>query len=106
MDLRTTDAWKQLDAHRARIADVPVRQLFADDPERAARLSLRMDDLLADFSKQRVTPETITLLARLAREAGVEAARDRMFSGAPINLTEGRAVLHTALRRSAPGAFA
>ena len=104
MDLRTTDAWKQLDAHRARIADVPVRQLFADDPERAARLSLRMDDLLADFSKQRVTPETITLLARLAREAGVEAARDRMFSGAPINLTEGRAVLHTALRRSAPGA--
>ncbi len=56
MDLRTMDAWKQLDAHRARIADVPVRQLFADDPERAARLSLRMDDLLADFSKQRVTP--------------------------------------------------
>ena len=104
MTLRTTEAWKQLEAHRDRIADVPVRQLFADDAQRAAKLSLRMDDLLADYSKQRVTPETITLLAALAREAGVEASRDRMFSGDAINVTEGRAVLHTALRRTAPGA--
>jgi glucose-6-phosphate isomerase len=103
MDLRTTDVWRQLEAHRDRIANVPVRQLFADDPDRASRLSLRMDDLLVDYSKQRVTAETITLLAGLAREAEVETARDRMFSGAPINVTEGRAVLHTALRRSASG---
>ena len=103
MDLRTTDAWKSLEAHRDRNADVPVRRLFADDPQRFERLSLRMDDLLVDYSKQRVTPETMTLLSALAREAGIEVARDRMFSGAPINVTEGRAVLHTALRRSTPG---
>jgi len=103
MGLRSLDIWQQLEAHRDRVADVPVRQHFADDPDRFRRLSLRLDDLLVDFSKQRVTAETMTLLAELARVRGVEAARDRMFAGARINTTEDRAVLHVALRRTAPG---
>src|SRR5258708_38481062 len=76
-------------------------ELFAKAPERFARFSLRLGDLLLDYSKNRVTDETMTLLRTLAREAGVEAMRDRMFAGEPINLTEGRAVLHVALRNRA-----
>ena len=98
MSLTSLDAWKQLGRHRDAIADVPVRQLFADDPERFARFSFRFDDLLVDYSKQRVTAETMQLLGDLARATGVEAARDRMFAGARINTTEDRAVLHVALR--------
>jgi glucose-6-phosphate isomerase len=104
MSLTSLDAWTQLGRHRDAIADVPVRQLFADDPERFARFSIRFDDLLVDYSKQRVTAETMRLLGELAVAAGVEAARDRMFAGARINTTEDRAVLHVALRRTRPGA--
>ena len=104
MSLRSLDAWQRLEQHRDRIAAVPVRQLFTDDPARFERFSIRLDDLLVDYSKQRVTAETMTRLAELARATGVEAARDRMFAGARINTTEDRAVLHVALRRSAPGA--
>ncbi|MBL8137013.1 MAG: glucose-6-phosphate isomerase [Acidobacteria bacterium] len=104
MSLTSLDAWKQLGRHRDAIADVPVRQLFADDPERFARFSFRFDDLLVDYSKQRVTAETLRLLGELAVATGVEAARDRMFAGARINTTEDRAVLHVALRRTRPGA--
>jgi glucose-6-phosphate isomerase len=103
MALRTLDVWTRLEAHRDRLAAVPVRQLFADDPGRFTRLSVRMDDLLVDVSKQRLTGETLTMLAELARVRGVEAARDRMFAGERINVTERRAVLHTALRRTRPG---
>ena len=103
MALRALDVWKRLEAHRDRIAAVPVRQLFAEDPGRFTRLSRRMDDLLVDVSKQHLTGETLELLAELARETGVEAARDRMFAGERINATERRAVLHTALRRTRPG---
>jgi glucose-6-phosphate isomerase len=80
---------------------VLMRDLFAKDDGRFARFSLRLGDLLVDYSKNRITDETMTLLRALAREAGVEAMRDRMFAGEPINLTEGRAVLHVALRNRA-----
>jgi len=78
-----------------------MRDLFARDDQRFTRFSLRLGDLLLDYSKNRVTDETMPLLRALAREAGVEAMRDRMFAGEPINLTEGRAVLHVALRNRA-----
>ena len=75
-----------------------MRRLFADDPRRFDRFSLRMDDLLLDYSKNLVTQETMALLFDLVRHAKVEGWRDQMFSGAKINCTEHRAVLHTALR--------
>ena len=93
MSLSSLDLWKKLERHRDRIATVPVRQHFADDSTRFERFSIRFDDLLADYSKQRVTTETMALLAELARATGVEAARDRMFAGEAINTTEGRACL-------------
>jgi glucose-6-phosphate isomerase len=77
---------------------VHLRDLFKADPARFDRLSLRFNDLLIDYSKHRVTGETLRLLFALARQAGVEALRDRMFAGEKINLTEGRSVLHVALR--------
>jgi glucose-6-phosphate isomerase len=104
MSLRSLDAWQRLEKHRDGMANVPVRQHFADDPARFERFSIRLDDLLVDYSKQRVTAETMRLLAELARATGVEAARDRMLAGARINSTEDRAVLHVALRRTRPGA--
>jgi len=90
--------FERLAAHRRDIERVPLRQMFADDPHRFARLSVKLDDLLFDYSKTRVTPETIALLVELARACDLEGRRDAMFSGAKINTTEGRAVLHSALR--------
>ncbi|MBF0393159.1 MAG: glucose-6-phosphate isomerase, partial [Alphaproteobacteria bacterium] len=90
--------WAKLEDHRAATADMHMRELFAGDADRFARLSLRLDDFLLDLSKNRVTDRTIELLCDLAREAGVEAWRDRMFAGERINGTENRAVLHVALR--------
>ena len=78
-----------------------MRDLFARDPKRAETLSLRWNEILLDYSKNRVTAETLTLLRQLLKEAGVEALRDRMFRGERINFTENRAVLHVALRRPA-----
>ncbi len=103
MALRHLDAWKQLERHRDDMQDMHLRAIFADDPGRFARFSLALDDLLVDYSKQRVTAETMRLLLELAQATGVEALRDRMFAGDPINHTEGRAVLHVALRRQSPG---
>lgn len=94
-------AWAKLEEHRAATADLHMRELFAGDPGRFARLSLRLDDFLFDFSKNRVTDRTLELLLALAREAGVETWRDRMFAGERINGTEDRAVLHVALRNRA-----
>ncbi|MGF1563251.1 MAG: glucose-6-phosphate isomerase [Geminicoccaceae bacterium] len=91
-------AWRALQAHGAAMADVHLRDLFKDDPARFARFSRRHEDLLVDFSKQRVTQETLGLLLDLARQVDLEGWRDRMFSGEAINHTEGRAVLHVALR--------
>lgn len=91
-------AGHRLSQHRDATATLHLRDLFAADPARFTRLSLRLDGLLFDYSKQRVTGETLDLLVDLARQAEVETWRDRMLGGAPINRTEGRAVLHTALR--------
>ena len=95
---RFTAALAALQAHRRDTAGCSVRQRFAADPGRFSRFSLTLDDLLLDFSKCAIEEETVTLLAALANAAGVEEARAAMFSGAPINATEGRAVLHVALR--------
>jgi glucose-6-phosphate isomerase len=94
-------AWKSLQAHAAATRELPMRDLFARDPKRAETLSLRWNEILLDYSKNRVTAETLTLLRQLLKEAGVEALRDRMFRGERINFTENRAVLHVALRRPA-----
>jgi glucose-6-phosphate isomerase len=87
-----------LEAHAAELAGTAVRDLFAADPDRFEALSLWVDDLLLDWSKNRLTGETMRLLFDLARAAEVEAWRDRMFAGEAINLTERRSVLHVALR--------
>ncbi len=93
-----TAAWKALQAHYEKIKNTHLRQLFADDPQRGTRLTAEGAGLYLDYSKNRVTDETITLLLQLARERGVEARRDAMFHGDKINITEKRAVLHVALR--------
>ncbi len=91
-------AWADLAAHRTRTVSHHLRELFAADDKRFSSFSARLDDLLLDYSKTAVTAETVELLLALAEAADVEAKRDAMFAGEPINTTEGRAVLHTALR--------
>ena len=97
-DLTATPAWKALEAHADVLGGVHMRRLFASEPGRFEALSLELDGLLLDFSKNRLTAETLNLLAALARERGLEAQRERFFDGEPVNATEGRAVLHWALR--------
>src|SRR5919108_5876245 len=96
--LTDTPAWKALAAHRDEMRAVHLRDLFARDPSRFEKFSLRLADLLVDFSKHRATEETLKLLFALARQQQVESFRDRMFAGEKINVTEKRAVLHVALR--------
>ncbi|WP_443147516.1 glucose-6-phosphate isomerase [Prosthecomicrobium sp. N25] len=91
-------AFADLVEHARAIEPLHMRDLFAADPERFARFSARQGDLLLDYSKNRIAPTTMELLVELARAADLEDWRDRMFAGEPINLTEGRAVLHVALR--------
>jgi len=91
-------AWQALQAHQAEIAPLHLRQLFAEDPGRATRFSVEGAGLFLDYSKNRLTAETLRLLLRLAEVSGVAARRDAMFKGEKINNTEKRAVLHTALR--------
>ena len=98
MSIVDTQAWKKLQQHQGTLAKQTMRELFAEDKGRFQRFSLRLGDLLLDYSKNRITSETMALLCELARAAGVESMRDQMFAGEPINLTEGRAVLHVALR--------
>ena len=93
-----TSAFDALHAHRAAMQGTTLRKLFAQDPARFDNLSLRLDDFLVDLSKNKITSETVRLLAGLARAADVEGKRDAMLSGVRINATEKRAVLHTALR--------
>jgi glucose-6-phosphate isomerase len=92
------DTLEALRRHRAAIAATNLRDLFARDPERFARFSLTLGDLTLDYSKQLVAQATMSLLARLAAAAELEAARDEMLAGEPVNNTEGRAALHVALR--------
>ena len=91
-------AWKDLGAHYKQIRDLHLRQLFADEPKRGARLTAEAVGLYLDYSKNSVTDETIRLLLQLAEESGLRKRMDAMFSGEKINITEKRAVLHTALR--------
>ncbi len=97
-NLNETQTWKALAAHHTRIGHTHLRDLFAGDPQRATALSLDAADLFADFSKQRVTAETVRLLLELARERDLQGRIYAMFNGEKINLTENRAVLHVALR--------
>jgi glucose-6-phosphate isomerase len=96
--LRQRAAWAALEAHHGEIASVHLRDLFAADDERGTRLTAEAAGLYLDYSKQRVTDETLDLLVRLAEESNVPERTEAMFSGEHINSTEDRAVLHTALR--------
>ena len=91
-------SWRKLTLHFKDIEALHLRELFADDDKRGATYILDVGDIYLDYSKNRITDQTISLLIDLAREAGVEEMREKMFSGEPINSTEKRAVLHTALR--------
>ncbi|HNA83883.1 MAG TPA: glucose-6-phosphate isomerase, partial [Thiobacillaceae bacterium] len=97
-DITLSPTWQALKEERKAWKALHLRTLFAKDKKRAERFSLQLDDLLLDYSKNLVRPQTLRLLVRLAREVGVEALRDAMFAGEKLNLTENRAVLHTALR--------
>ena len=99
--LTQSPAWQALARHRDALSGTSIRALFDADASRADRFSLEAAGLFADFSKNLLTDETISLLTGLAREAGVETRRDAMFKGERINTTEGRPVLHIALRAPA-----
>ena len=96
--LTSRPAWRALEAHARAMRDVHLRQLFTGDPGRGTRLTAEGAGLFLDYSKQRVTDETITLLARLAEESRLRERIDAMFGGEKINVTENRSVLHVALR--------
>lgn len=91
-------AWQALCEHQKKIASIHMRDMFAADKNRFAKYSLTLGDLLLDYSKHRISDETLSLLFNIAREVNIENWRDRMFAGEKINITENRAVLHTALR--------
>jgi len=96
--LTQSKAWKALEAHQRIIAQKHMRDMFAEDPRRFETFSITFHDILLDYSKNRITGETMSLLFSLARQADVEGWRDKMFRGEKINFTEDRAVLHIALR--------
>ena len=91
-------AWKALEAHYPKIRDLQLRKLFADDPKRGERLIAEEVGIYLDYSKNRITDETVRLLLQLAEESGLRVRIDAMFRGEKINVTEKRAVLHVALR--------
>src|SRR6185503_3505780 len=91
-------AWKALDAHHRDLGAVHLRELFARDPGRGERLTAEAAGIYLDYSKNRMTGETLALLLRLAAESGLRGRIDAMFGGEKINVSENRAVLHVALR--------
>src|SRR5689334_15730613 len=91
-------AWRALTAHYAQVREVHLRELFADDPRRVEQFSVEALGLYFDFSKHRITSETVDLLVQLANECGLRERTEAMFTGERINVTENRAVLHIALR--------
>ena len=99
--LNQLPVWQKLCQHQQQIAPIHMRDMFAQDSNRFKKYSLKFADILLDYSKHRINDETLPMLFQLAREAEVETWRDRMFSGEKINITEDRAVLHTALRNRA-----
>ena len=96
--LKSRSSWQELQRHYERIKDTPLRDLFAADSRRFNKLSIEFEEILFDYSKNRITAETMELLIRLANDCDLPARRAEMFSGKKINNTENRAVLHTALR--------
>jgi glucose-6-phosphate isomerase len=96
--LRERPAWRELERHHGEIERRHLRELFADDPARGTRLTAEGAGLYLDYSKNRVTDDTVALLLRLAEESGLAERREAMFRGEHINITENRAVLHVALR--------
>ncbi|MGW0415297.1 glucose-6-phosphate isomerase, partial [Streptomyces collinus] len=101
--LNQTPEWTALEKHREELAGTGLRDLFAAEPGRGSGYTLQVGDLHIDYSKHLVTDETLRLLRELAAATDVFGLRDAMFRGERINVTENRAVLHTALR-AAPGA--
>ena len=91
-------AWKALEVHHKSIHELQLRKLFADDPKRGERMTAEAVGLYLDYSKNRITDETLKLLLQLAEESGLRERIDAMFRGEKINITENRAVLHVALR--------
>ena len=98
IDPTKTMAWRNLGEHFAKMKNAHMKDLFAEDPRRFERFSIRFQDILVDFSKNRITQETIKLLLSLAEEVDLRDAKEKMFTGDKINETEKRAVLHAALR--------
>src|SRR5437879_1881568 len=96
--LTERQAWKGLAAHYRNIRDLHLRKLFADDPKRGEHMTAEALGLYLDYSKNRITDETLKLLLQLADESGLRERIDAMFRGEKINITENRAVLHVALR--------
>jgi glucose-6-phosphate isomerase len=96
--LKQLPAWQALQAHAESLRSTHLRQLFADDPTRGERLNAEAAGIFLDYSKHRITDETLKLFSKLAEESGLRAHIDAMFRGDKINITENRAVLHTALR--------
>src|SRR5689334_3818504 len=96
--LRTLRSWQALEAHYESVRGLHLRQLFADDPKRGDRFTLEAAGLYLDYSKIRITDQTVKLLLQLADECQLRARIDAMFRGEKINITENRAVLHVALR--------
>ena len=96
--LRERPAWAALDAHYEAIRDIHLRELFASDPRRGERMTAAGAGLYLDYSKNRATDETLGLLVALARQSGLQERTAAMFAGDPINVSEGRSVLHVALR--------
>ncbi|KKC05302.1 glucose-6-phosphate isomerase [Mycobacterium nebraskense] len=97
-DITATPAWDALRGNHEQIGATHLRQFFDEDPDRGRELTVSVGDLYIDYSKHRITRETLRLLVDLARTANLEERRDQMFAGAHINVSEDRAVLHTALR--------
>src|SRR5271170_55289 len=91
-------AWKALETNFETVRELHLRSLFADDPKRGERMTVEALGLYLDYSKNRITDETLKLLIQLAEESGLRARMDAMFRGEKINITENRAVLHVALR--------
>ena len=96
--LRESETWRALERHHARVGELHLRDLFGHDPDRGERLTAAAAGLFLDYSKHRVTDETVELLVALARERGLAERIEAMFSGERINVTEHRSVLHVALR--------
>ncbi len=97
-DITSTPEWQALLTHHAQVRQLKLRDIFAEDPDRGRELTTTAGELYLDYSKHRVTRETLRLLTDLANAAGLPARRDAMLAGEHINTSEGRAVLHTALR--------